>query len=157
MNGYEKISDELKRQEKVNRLKSKILSDINKKIDVCKRELHSDATSDEDYSFWVYRYFYLLELKKYIENKYTFMCCTYECEDKDIRIYIINDLYLNIWLQDDYSFVDTFLYKLEFETKIECSYSNMYPYLNDNYFGYNFTDIVDEVLYKQKLQKNCPE
>lgn len=33
MNGYEKISDELKRQEKVNRLKSKILSDINKKID----------------------------------------------------------------------------------------------------------------------------
>lgn len=33
----------------------------------------------------------------------------------------------------------------------------MYPYLNDNYFGYNFTDIVDEVLYKQKLQKNCPE
>lgn len=68
MNGYEKISDELKRQEKVNRLKSKILSDINKKIDVCKRELHSDTTSDEDYSFWVYRYFYLLELKKYIED-----------------------------------------------------------------------------------------
>lgn len=31
MNGYEKISDELKRQEKVNRLKSKILSDINKR------------------------------------------------------------------------------------------------------------------------------
>ena len=157
MNGYEKISDEPKRQEKVNRLKSKILSDINKKTDVCKRELHSDTTLDEDYSFWVYRYFYLLELKKYIENKYTFMCWTYECEDKDIRIYVINDLYLNIWLQDDYSFVDTFLYKLEFETEIECSYSNMYPYLKDNYFGYNFTDIVDEVLYKQKLQKNCPE
>lgn len=51
MNGYEKISDEPKRQEKVNRLKSKILTDINKKIDVCKRELHSDTTSDEDYSF----------------------------------------------------------------------------------------------------------
>ena len=157
MNGYEKISDESKRQEKVNKLKSKILTDINKKIDVCKLELHSDTTSDEDYSFWVYRYFYLLELKKYIEGKYTFMCWTYECEDKDIRIYVINDLYLNIWLQDDYSFVDTFLYKLEFEAEIECSYSNMYPYLNDNYFGYNFTDIVDEILYKQKLQKNCPE
>lgn len=85
------------------------------------------------------------------------MCWTCEYEDKDIRIYVINDLYLNIWLQDDYSFVDTFLYKLEFETKIECSYSNMYPYLKDNYFGYNFTDIVDEVLYKQKLQKNRPE
>lgn len=85
------------------------------------------------------------------------MCWTCEYEDKDIRIYVINDLYLNIWLQDDYSFVDTFLYKLEFETKIECSYSNMYPYLNDNYFGYNFTDIVDEVLYKQKLQKKLSE
>ena len=36
MNGYEKISDESKRQEKVNKLKSKILTDINKKIDVCK-------------------------------------------------------------------------------------------------------------------------
>ena len=93
----------------------------------------------------------------YKRQKYTFMCWTYECEDKDIRIYVINDLYLNIWLQDDYSFVDTFLYKLEFEAEIECSYSNMYPYLNDNYFGYNFTDIVDEILYKQKLQKNCPE
>lgn len=102
---YEKISDESKRQEKVNKLKSKILSDINKKIDVCKFELHSDTTLDEDYSFWVYRCFYLLELKKYIEGKYTFMCWTYEYEDKDIRIYVINDLYLNIWLQDDYSFV----------------------------------------------------
>ena len=81
MNGYEKISDELKRQEKVNRLKSKILSDMNKKIDVCKRELHSDATSDEDYSFCVYRYFYLLGLKKYIEDKFTFMCWTCEYED----------------------------------------------------------------------------
>lgn len=30
MNGYEKISDELKRQEKVNRLKNKILSDIKR-------------------------------------------------------------------------------------------------------------------------------
>lgn len=157
MNGYEKISDESKRQEKVNRLKSKILTDINKKIDVCKRELHSDATSDEDYSFWVYRYFYLLELKKYIEDKYTFMCWTYEYKDKDIRIYIIKDLYLDIWLQDDYPFVNTFLYNLEFETEIKCNYSNIYSYLNDNYFGYNFTDIVDEVLYKQKLQKNCSE
>ena len=85
------------------------------------------------------------------------MCWTYEYKDKDIRIYIIKDLYLDIWLQDDYPFVNTFLYNLEFETEIKCNYSNIYSYLNDNYFGYNFTDIVDEVLYKQKLQKNCPE
>lgn len=157
MNGYEKISDESKRQEKVNKLKNRILADINKKIDVCKFELHSDTTSDEAYSFLIYRYFYLLELKKYIEDKYTFMCWTYEYEDKDIRIYVINDLYLNIWLQDDYSFVDTFLYNLEFETEAELKYSNMYSYLNDNYFGHNFTDIFDEILYKQKLQKNYSE
>ena len=146
---YEKISDESKRQEKVNKLKSKILANINKKIDVCKFELHSDTTSDEDYSFWVYRCFYLLELKKYIEAKYTFMCWTYECEDKDIRIYVVNDLYLNIWLQDDYSFVNTFLYNLEFETEVKCNYSNMYSYLNDNYFGHNFTSILDVARYER--------
>lgn len=149
MNGYEKISDEPKRQEKVNRLKDKILTDINTKIDVCKFELHSDTTLDEDYSFWVYRYFYLSELKKYIEDKYTFMRWSYEDEDKDIRIYVINDLYLDIWLQDDYSFVSKFLYDLEFETEIKCNYTNMSSYLNDNYFGYNFTNILDIARYKQ--------
>lgn len=77
------------------------------------------------------------------------MCWTYEDENKDIRIYIISDLYLDIWLQDDYSFVDTFLYNLEFETEAECNYSNMYSYLNDNYFGYNFTDIFDVARYRQ--------
>lgn len=151
MNGYEKISDEPKRWEKVNKLKSKILANINKRIDECKQELHSDTILDEDYSFWVYRCFYLLELKKYIEDKYTFMCWTCEYEDKDIRIYVISDLYLDIWLQDDYSFVDTFLYNLEFETEAESSY------LNDNYFGYNFTNLLDVARYRQKLQKNCPE
>ena len=153
MNGYEKISDESKRQEKVNRLKSKILTDINKKIDACKLELHSDTTSDEDYSFWVYRCFYLLELKKYIKDKHAFMCWTYECEDKDIRIYVVNDLYLNIWLQDDFSFIDNFLYNLEFETEIELKYSNMYSYLNDNYFGYNFTNILDVARYERDHKK----
>lgn len=157
MNGYEKISDEPKRWEKVNKLKSKILADIKGKVDVCKFELHSDTTLDEDYSFWVYRCFYLLELKKYIEDKYTFMCWTCEYEDKDIRIYVISDLYLDIWLQDDYSFVDTFLYNLEFETEAESNYSNMYSCLNDNYFGYNFTNLLDVARYRQKLQKNCPE
>ena len=150
---YEKISDESKRQEKVNRLKNKILADINKKIDVCKFVLHSDTASDEEYPFWIYRCFYLLELKKYIEDKYTFMCWTCEYEDKDIRIYVISDLYLNIWLQDDYSFVDTFLYNLEFETEVELKYNNMYSYLNDNYFGYNFTNIMDVAKYERDHKK----
>ena len=54
MNGYEKISDESKRQEKVNRLKSKILTDINKKISVSenRKKCHKIQINKNEYKVY---------------------------------------------------------------------------------------------------------
>lgn len=149
---YEKISDEFKRQEKVNKLKKKILADIDKRINECKQELHSDTILDEDYSFWIYRCYYLLELKKYIEDEYTFMRWRNEYEDQDIRIYIINDRDLNIWMQEDYSFVDNYLFNLEFNTEgMENKYYD-HMLLNDQNFGHDFTSSSDVIRYEKSLK-----
>ena len=62
--------------------------------------------------------------------------------DKDIVIYMVSDRNLDIWLQKDYSFVENYLLKAE-----EAGY-NIFSILNDKYFGYNFTNIFDSILYE---------
>ena len=49
-----------------------------------------------------------------------------------------------MWLQKDYDFAFDFLSNAE-----DHDY-NVIPLLNDNFLESYFTDIVDEILYKQK-------
>ena len=143
---YEKISDEIIRIEKVKKLKRKILSEINVRLNKY-RNLTSKIPNDKGYEICIKQSFALLKLKEYIEDKYSFM--DYQCRDssRDIVIYTISDKDLNIWLQEDYSFTINFLIKAE-----SVDY-NIFQLLNDEYFGYSFTNICESIFYDKKQDK----
>ncbi len=143
---YEKISDEIIRIEKVKKLKRKILSEINVRLNKY-RNMTSKIPNDKGYEICIKQSFALLKLKEYIEDKYSFM--DYQCRDssRDIVIYTISDKNLNIWLQEDYSFTINFL------TKAENVDYDIFQLLNDEYFGYSFTNISESILYDKKQNK----
>lgn len=128
------------RDEKIAKLKKKILNEIDSLLERYKAE----ASQAESFEFAVKNSFVLIKLRDYINNPVSF-------NQIWNNGYIISDLHIDMWLQEDYSFVFNFLYNVE-----EHNY-DIIPLLNDNFFELYFTDIVDEALYKQKLQKNCPE
>lgn len=140
---YGKISDEIMRKEKVRKVKGKILSEIKTNIDICKKEMQSNI-SDEDFAYCIKECFVLLELKNYLNNDNSFMNYEAKYYDKDIVIYIISDKNLNIWLQEDYSFVSKFL------DKVQDNGYDVFPLLNDRYLEYNFTSSVNRLLYDKK-------
>ena len=128
------------RDEKIAKLKKKILNEIDSLLERYKAE----ASQAESFEFAVKNSFALIKLRDYINNPVSF-------NQIWNNGYIISDLHIDMWLQEDYSFAFNFLYIAE-----EHNYK-IIPLLNDNFFELYFTDIVDEALYKQKLQKNCPE
>lgn len=128
------------RDKKIIKLKKKILKEINSLLEMYKAE----ASQTEIFEFAVKNSFALIKLRNYTCNPASF-------NQMWNKSYIISDLHIDMWLQEDYSFAFNFLYNAE-----EHNY-NIIPLLNDNFFELYFTDIVDEALYKQKFQKNCPE
>lgn len=128
------------RDEKIIKLKKKILKEIDSLLERYKAE----ASQAEIFEFAVKNSFALIKLRDYTCNPASF-------NQMWNKGYIISDLHIDMWLQEDYSFAFNFLYNVE-----EHNY-DIIPLLNDNFFELYFTDIVDEALYKQKLQKNCPE
>ena len=150
---YEKISEIPIREVKIKKLKEKILEEIDKYL-VRNRTDMKDYLVDnedviEDWDFMVTQEFSLLRLKEYIENDNTFWSFEARYNDKDIIIYKVSDRTLNIWLQEDYNFVSNFLYKIEFE-----GFSDVYEILNDRYFGYEFTNIFDEIQYDDRMKNS---
>lgn len=141
---YEKISEEEIRREKVEKVKNKILSEIYERLYAYKRRIQQNTEiSDEEFDYCVRKSFALLELKKYLLNDNCFMSYEAKYGDKDIVIYMVSEKELNIWAQKNYNFVFNFLRKVE-----ENEY-NVYPLLNDRFFGYNFTDAFDHILYDE--------
>ena len=128
------------RDRKIIKLKKKILKEINSLLEMYKAE----ASQTEIFEFAVKNSFALIKLRDYTCNPASF-------NQMWNKSYIISDLHIDMWLQEDYSFAFNFLYNVE-----EHNY-DIIPLLNDNFFELYFTDIVDEALYKQKLQKNCSE
>ena len=128
------------RDEKIIKLKKKILKEIDSLLERYKAE----ASQTEIFEFAVKNSFVLIKLRDYTCNPASF-------NQMWNNGYIISDLHIDMWLQEDYSFAFNFLYNVE-----EHNY-DIIPLLNDNFFELYFTDIVDEALYKQKLQKNCPK
>lgn len=128
------------RDKKIIKLKKKILKEINSLLEMYKAE----ASQTEIFEFAVKNSFALIKLRDYTCNPASF-------NQMWNKSYIISDLHIDMWLQENYSFIFNFLYNAE-----EHNY-NIIPLLNDNFFELYFTDIVDEALYKQKFQKNCSE
>ena len=143
----EKISNIPIREDKVKRLKAKILTEIEEELSVIKTEMNEYLSNDDVFDYIVKRSFALLHLKQYIEREHTFMSYEAQYPDNDIIVYMVSDKYLEIWLQEDYSFVFNFLFEVE-----ENGF-NIFPLLTDHYFGYHFTNIFDSILYDKKMEE----
>lgn len=104
---------------------------------------------DKSCEFCIKQSFVLLKLKEYIEDKYSFMDYQYRDAGRDIVIYTISDKDLNIWLQEDYSFITRFLVEAE---NVDYDVSRL---LDDRYFGYNFTNVCESILYDKKQNKTA--
>lgn len=130
-----------KRDEKIIKLKNKILNEIDALLKKYKTTAVQAESSMETFEFVIKNSFVLLKLKDYVSNPASFN----QMRDKN---YIISNLHIDMWLQKDFAFAFNFLIDAELHNH------NVIPLLNDNFFEFYFTDIVDEVLYEQKL---CPE
>lgn len=148
----EKISEKHLREEKVRKVKEKILKEIAEEVGRCKNGIGYalDYDDEEYFDEMIFRIHSLFRLKKYIEREYTFMKETALNYDSDLVIYTVSIDYINIWLQDDYNFVSEFIVNAEKEERnrvlIECM-------LNDEYFGIDFTSIFDKIAYDEKVKK----
>lgn len=141
----ERISDEPIRKEKVKRLKEKILAEIEKEFENKKKRM-SIYEDYEDFDFFIKESFAMLYLKQYVEEEYAFMSYEAKYYNEDIVIYMVSDRELEVWLQDDYSFLYSFLYEAERHDY------NVFPMLNDKYFGYSFTSVLDYIIYDKRKE-----
>ena len=141
---HDKISNKKERVDKVKKVKEKILSEIKNEMAAYKEQMQH-AITDEDFEYFVRNGFALLELKKFLKNEGSFMKYNAKFINKNIIIYIVSDNNLSIWLEDDYPFICNFLDKVE-----ENEY-NVFPLLNDRFFGTYFTNICDSVLYGKRV------
>lgn len=150
----EKISETPIREEKVRRLKIKILQEIEEISYKIKEDIKQYLINEEnDLEFWenlILDEFSLLKLKTFIESQKAFQSieAQYKDKDKDIVIYCVCDDDLNIYLQENYNFVRNFLYEVE-----NNEFYNISSMLNDRFFGHGFISILDRILYAQNRSK----
>ena len=137
----EKLSEKSIRMDKVAKLKSKILKEIAEEQEDIKL-LINDCENDLD--MLIEEYYQLLQLKKYVEDDNSF--CRYEAihGDIDVIIYSVSSEEIDIWLQEDYNFVVCFM------SKVREMPEAIFGMLNDDYFGYQFTNIFDKIAYDKK-------
>ena len=140
-----KIPDQIHREEKIAKLKKKILNEIDSLLERFKVEAAQAECSMGNFEFAAKNSFALFKLREYINNPASFN------QIWGKGYIIIKDLHINMWLQEDYTFAFDFLVKAE-----ENDY-NVFPLLNDEFFELHFTNIVDEILYEQKLQEKQNE
>lgn len=148
----EKISEMSIRKNKIEKLKEKILAEIKKET----KKLHNNMEQylinrGDDLSIWNYmitKEFSLLRLKEFIEQPEAFQSFEVRYDDKDIIIYKVSDEDLNIWLQESYNFTFNFLCKVMHE-----GFYDVYEILNDRFFGYEFTNIIDKIQHQERLKQ----
>lgn len=149
---YEKISEIPIREDKIKKLKIKILAEIDKyseKIHKCiEQYLINNGDDIEYWNFMITEEFLLLRLKEFIEQPRTFQSFESRYNDKNIIIYQVSDEDLNIWLQEKYDFTCNFLCKIKHK-----GFCDVYEILNDRFFGYEFTNIIDKIQYRENLKR----
>ena len=137
----EKLSEKSIRAEKVAKLKVKILKEITEEQSEIKLLMDDCGNA---FDMLVEEYYQLLQLKKYVEDDNSF--CRYEAMygDIDVIIYSVSSEEIDIWLQEDYNFVVCFM------SKVREIPEAIFRMLNDDYFGYQFTNIFDKIEYDKK-------
>lgn len=136
----EKISDKPKRKEKIEKLKTKIRSEIENEYANVKNLVMTDVYFKEALNIG----YALNSLVKYINNENSFWQHR-EVNSKENWInYHVALQDINMWLQKDYNFTKYYLYKM-----MECGYIRC-AILDDTYLGgYDYIDILGSVRYRK--------
>lgn len=143
----EKLSEKEIRDKKIVQLKEKIKKEIEEKI-LDNKQYMKAYLEENDFDTWnllITETFALLKLKEYVELNTSFNMIETCISEKNIIIYTISIDLINLWLQDEYNFVNQFLFNMEYD-----EIKDVFTMLNEKYFAYNFTNICDIILYKQK-------
>lgn len=150
----ERLSESNIRETKIQRLKEKIINEIDEYSSRIKHEIKEYLTSDIDepvyWNYLVDREFVLLKLKSFVEDKSALQSIEMSNENTDCVIYMVSDEELNIWLQEDYNFVNSFLHTVERENGSWC----ISDYLNNKFFGYRFTSVFEHCIYNSRSSDN---
>lgn len=150
----EKISEEELRKEKIRKVKEKILKEIEKYSKSLKNYMKTNLNENKnDNKIWrelIFEEFILLKLEEFIKDENTFN--SYERKDstQDIIVYVASDRTLNVWLQNDFSFVNRIFEICLNKNGIE----SIHQILNDRYCGYSLTEPIEYCLYEERLKKN---
>ena len=140
----EKLSERPIRAEKVSKLKTKILAEIEKEHNYLKCLMLDEGDHFDEH---IEQYYQLTQLKYYIQAEDTFFGYEMMSEVHDCIVYQISDEDLNIWLQDDYNFARSFLAEMLYHP------CGLFVRLNDKYFGYHFTNFFEKMAYEEKIKR----
>lgn len=143
MGAYAKLSEKSIREAKVEQVKAKILREISTTMRTLKRELGLCLDSEDNRRFaeLTKEIFALLSLKEHLEDEWTFIRWVTMRPDMDIIVYYVDDELLDVWSREDYPFVFNFLNQAH-EHKYDVA-----PMLDDQYFGREFTGVIDQLVY----------
>ena len=145
----EKISNKAIREEKIKRLKEKILSEIQCELDNIKTTMMTiTELENEFFNHCITTSYMLLGLKEYIDHSESFNTIIKEDPQNDLIVYNIADKYLNIWLQEDYNFI------IQFKQHARNYPYDLFSVLNDIFFGFEFTNVFDIMQYEDKFKVN---
>ena len=138
----EKLSERPIREDKVKRLKAKILAEIAQEQEMVKQFMSED--NDALFDKNIEMYYWLTKLKEYIEVEHAFWGYEAMSEADDCIIYQVPERDLDIWLQDHYNFT------LNFMLAVADRPWALFDMLNDHYFGYHFTNLIEIMAYEDK-------
>ena len=147
----EKVSDQEKRIELIKAFKEK----VNRELDrILKNEMSyaesfcfddiKDRYSDnyEEIKCISNKITICLFLREWIEE-YSFLKSLYRNEKDDHIIYAISSRHLRLWLQKDYYFVESLIYKFVLATLI----------INDSMLEYDLTSVIEEAIFTKKEEE----
>lgn len=149
----EKISEQHLRIAKVQKLKKKILSEIEAFSNYLKEGLKEVCCDDKLFSEFFEKAAIeevkLISLKKFVNDPSSFMKVIMKDPRHDVIVYGVSDRHLDMFIDDDFQFVQNFLTKT---AHIEIC-DMLIDYLSDGFFEFNFVSAFEEVLYDKKLKE----
>lgn len=145
-----KYSEKHIREEKVQKLKEKILKELEQKMYERKQMLAFALKEDHDDELIgrdVLELACLIQFKNYVENyERAFLERESWSEERDFINYTIDNNYIDVYLQEDFDFTHAFLFK--------CSMNGYNAHLllskGDDTFSYNFITLIE---YHQRLKR----
>lgn len=149
----ERISESTIRQSKINALKTKIRKEVEERTYCMQASmrmlLEQETMNAEEWSYCVNLAFFLTQLTEFINWEGAFQNKEAKYPNEDIIIYTISIDEIDIWLQENFSFVSHLLSVIEHDN----GFANIAGYLEDRFLSRGLLNIVERTLYEHKSER----